>query len=216
MILGIYGAGGNGLEVRDLARRVNDKKHQFDEIVFIDDVIEAEFYYQTKVFTFDEALNNFKPDEIVFVTSVGEPKDREMIYSRVKSLGYKFATIIDPNAQVSPSANIGEGAVIALIHLGPETVIGENTLISEWAVIGHNTHIGKHCNVSPGAFIAGHCRVGDAVYVGPQSAIRDRINVGSNTVIAMSAAVYKDVPKFSTAIGNPAKNLANDGSKGLF
>lgn len=216
MKLCIYGAGGNGLEVRDLAQRVNEKEHRFDEIIFVDDVIGTDFYYETRVFTFNKAINTFTPEEIEFVISVGEPKDRELLYNKIKSIGYKFATIIDPNAQLSPSAKIGEGAVIAVIHAGAEITIGENTLISEWAVVGHNTCVGKHCDIGPSAFIAGHCKVGDNVYVGPMSATRDRINIGSHTVIAMGAAVYKDVPDHFTAIGNPARNLASDEKRGLF
>ena len=37
MILGIYGAGGHGREVLELAEIINNKNSRWDKIIFIDD-----------------------------------------------------------------------------------------------------------------------------------------------------------------------------------
>ena len=40
MILGIYGFGGHGLEVEELARVINEKENRWEKVIFIDDATE--------------------------------------------------------------------------------------------------------------------------------------------------------------------------------
>ena len=72
-----------------------------------------------------------------------------------------------------------------------------------------------HCVVSVGSFIGGHCVLEKKVYFGPCAAARDQVHIGECATVGINAAVFKDVPEGSSAIGNPAKIMPKS-QKGLF
>ena len=53
MVLGIYGYGGHGLEVEELARVINEKENRWEKVLFIDDATEKTD--GEKIITFNEA-----------------------------------------------------------------------------------------------------------------------------------------------------------------
>ncbi|MCR5670825.1 MAG: acetyltransferase [Butyrivibrio sp.] len=216
MVLGIYGAGGNGKTVVDLARYINRHKKTWDRIVFIDDVTQEKNVYNTDVYPFKEAIEIFDKNEIEYVISLGEPADREMLFNRLKENGCRMGTLINPNAWLPDDLKMGEGIILGDCTVGSDTYIGDNVFVSQDAVIGHDTNIGSHGVVSAGCFIAGHCNIGNKVYVGPRSALRDRIKVEDNAIIAIGAVVFKDVPGNVIALGNPAKHIKKDDNYRIF
>lgn len=54
--------------------------------------------------------------------------------------------------------------------------------------------------------------MGNNVYIGPGAKIFGKIHIGDNVAIGANAVVNKDVPSNSTAVGVPARILANHGS----
>ena len=216
MVLGVYGAGGNGKILVDLAETVNMFKQRWQEIVFIDDVIGVSESYRKRVYTFEEAITAYDSDEIEFAVSVGDPADRELLYRRIKDNGYYLATIIHPHSNISPSLIAGEGLIVANGFIGSDVTLGDNVAVGYMALIGHDTCVKSNTMISAGVFIAGHCSVEEKVYIGPAAAIRDRLRIGTASVIGMNAAVYKDVPAHTTAIGNPAKCIVREHGKKLF
>lgn len=216
MKLCIYCAGGSGKLAFDLAQKINKVNKVYDEIIFVDDVVQTDYTYGAKVFSFDEIKKYFNKNELRFVITIGEPKNRKLLYERVKSEGYKMGSIIDPEAKISETAEIGEGAIIAGAFIGSDTSIGANAFIYENAVIGHDITIGDNCNIAVGSFIAGHCNIGNCVYIGPMSSVRDRIKIEDFAVVAMGAAVYNNITEHFTAIGNPARMLPGNKDSKLF
>lgn len=57
MILLIYGSGGFGREVYDLAKRINHKENRWSEISFIDDIREENNLNGIRVYKFQEILS---------------------------------------------------------------------------------------------------------------------------------------------------------------
>lgn len=216
MKIGVYGAGGNGKTAVDRIEIINQQMKKYEEILFIDDVICTDSFYGLHVYSFEKMCENFTSNDIEILISLGDPKARKSVYDKVKDQGYELATIIDPRASVAKSARIGEGSIVCNASIGSDAVIGVNCIISEYAMIGHDVVIGDHCDISANVFIGGHCILGDRVFMAPKAATRDRVNVGDDAVLALSAAVYKDVPTGFIAIGNPARIMKRDLNKGLF
>lgn len=217
MILGIFGAGGNGKMVLDAANNMNVAKHIWSEIIFIDDVIGVSEYHGVKVYKFLEIQERYDSTQLEIVISVGEPEKRELIYNVVCEANYNFGRWIALDSEIDPSVQLGKGVIIGpLAYIGADTVIGNNVLVSRNAVIGHDTIIKDHGIVSAGAFIAGHCVIEERVYVGPVAATIDRLHIGKDSVIGLNAAVYKDVPVNHIALGNPARMIKREEGKGLF
>ena len=194
MILCVYGAGGSGKTVIDLAKIVNKETQHWEKIVFVDDVIAEKECYGLEVYSFKSFISKFSKQAVEFVISSGEPQVRKLLYQKVKEEGYLFANLIHPEAEISENVKLGEGVIVARAWISGPTIIGDNTGISQNAIIGHDTRIGEHSMISPGVFVAGECKIGECVYIGPHAAIKDRINVGYTAIVGMSAAVYNYFP----------------------
>lgn len=217
MILGIYGAGGSGKLAVDLALRVDSKKERWSRIIFIDDVVEERVIYGTDVYRFAEVLENAElRNHMEILISLGDPRAREVIFQKVKAHGMSLATIIDQGACISPSLKYGEGVIICNAAIGSDTYIGDNTIIYENACIGHDVTIGRHNIISSQTFIAGHCHMKDRVFVAPSAAMCDRLTIEEDCVIAVGAALFKDMEKEKLAIGNPARIVTRNMEKRLF
>lgn len=217
MILGIFGAGGSGKLAVDFIGYIDAKHEKWSRLVFVDDVVEEREVYGLPVYRSKELLT--APElkgQIEVMISLGNPVAREAVFNRLKQAGIPLATIIDPSAWVSPSLKCGEGVIICKADVGSDACIGDNTIVYPGASIGHDVVIGKHNVISANTFIAGHCHIGDRVFVAPASAMRDRLSIGDDCVVSLGAALFKDMENEKIAIGNPARILSRDMSKGLF
>ncbi|QFJ53905.1 NeuD/PglB/VioB family sugar acetyltransferase [Pseudobutyrivibrio xylanivorans] len=216
MILGIYGAGGNGKLVADLALYENEAESKWDKIIFVDDVVGVEEKYGLEVYTFSEVREKIKPQDIEMVISLGEPCDRELVFERIKEAGYSLGQAISPDAYVTKDVKIGEGVIIFNCSVGSDVILGDNVFVSEGALIGHDITIGPHGVIGARAFVAGHCQLGEQVYIGPCAVLRDRIKIEDTAVVAIGAVVFKDVSGNSIAIGNPARSMKKEEGYRIF
>ena len=87
MILGIYGSGGHGLEVEELARVINLKENRWERIIFLDDAPDR--VDNEKIFSFNEIKNRYSTEEIEFMIGIGEPVIRNKVFLKVKNMGGK-------------------------------------------------------------------------------------------------------------------------------
>lgn len=214
MILLIYGSGGLGREVYDIAKRVNDKEKRWSEISFIDDVREENNVNGINVYKFEHILSF---DEVECVVAVGEPVSREKLYSKLKQNNLKMGTLIDPTAVVSESAVIEEGVIICpFVIIAAGVNIDINSFIQPSAVIGHDIKIGKHSIISAGALPGGSSVFGDKVYVGMGSIIKEKVNIGENSIIGMGSCVHNDIPSDVIALGNPARVMRRNEENKIF
>ena len=58
MILGIYGYGGHGLEVEELARVINLKENRWEKVIFIDD--SPDKTDGERIFSFETIVNDYR------------------------------------------------------------------------------------------------------------------------------------------------------------
>ncbi len=216
MILGIFGAGGNGKTLADAADIINGLMHKWEKIVFVDDVVGVKKHYTLDVYTYQEVKEQFSKDEIEIVISLGEPANRKKIHDMLKRDGFKLGQVISPRAIMPLDCKLGEGIILLDCIIGSDVVIGDNTFVSENAIIGHDTIVGEDSIVGPKVFIAGHCRIGNEVYVGPCAILRDRLTIEDHGVVSIGAVVFKTVFHNSVAIGNPARNMPKDDNHKLF
>lgn len=201
----IYGAGGLGREIYDLASRNNDAK--WSEILFLDDVCgERKKFYGTEVMTMGEVLSTYSIDELEGIVAVGEPAIRERLYNKFLENGIRLATLIDRTAIVSRWAHIGAGSIIsefATVHTGVQ--IGENTLVQPFVCIGHDIQIGNHVVLSAYCAPGGNSKFDNRAFVGMQATIMQGLSVGEEAIVSMGAVVFRDVPPATTVVGNPAR-----------
>lgn len=207
MILAIYGSGGLGREIYEIAVRcmsISSRYYSWDKIIFINDFDEEGLYFGIERINFNTLIKN--KDNCECIVAIGEPSSREKLYNKLKNENIKIITLIDPTAIISPTSKIGEGSIICeytTIHTGVE--IGNNVLIQPFCDIGHDIKIGNHSVMSPHCAPGGNTIFGERVYAGMQSTIIEKLNIGNDVIIGMGSVVFKDIPDGATAVGNPAR-----------
>ena len=151
-------------------------------------------------------LNQFsKENKPLLITAIGTTKRRRLI-EKLQDEGYRFDTVIHPDAKYSRWVKIGEGSIVtAGVIMTCQIDIGRHAILNIGVRIGHDVKIGDYVTVSPGSGIMGHVTIGNEVYIGANATITDRIRIGNGAIVAAGAAVIQDVPEMSLVAGVPAK-----------
>lgn len=202
MNLAIIGFGEFGIEVLEMAERINTNKHCWEKIFFVEiDSIQDDMVMEEELF-----FHNCIPDEYECTIAVGEVYLREKIYKKYKQRGYRFATLIDSMASVSRSAKVKEGCLIfPFVYVAHDCYVAENTILHAHSIIENDCIIGQHCFISLGAFVGACTEIGEVVFVGPNTTVRDKIKIGHYTIIGMGSVVTHNIGSKVVWVGNPAK-----------
>ncbi|MFM7169205.1 MAG: NeuD/PglB/VioB family sugar acetyltransferase [Planctomycetaceae bacterium] len=205
MRLAIYGSGGLGREVYELAEIVNQEASKWDEIFFVDDVRGEGSFLDTRCVRFETLIDQQGVD-LECVIAIGEPKSRLALFEKIVGSGVQPATLVHPRALVSPKSCISVGSIIcefASVHVNAR--IGLNCLVQPGCVVGHEARIGDHSVLSPLCAVGGASVLGEYVFAGMQSSIKEKLTIGNDVIIAMGATVFQDLPDGVTVVGNPAR-----------
>lgn len=142
------------------------------------------------------------------VVAIGSNSRRQQIGRSLLALGFNLPVVVHPFALISPSATIGQGAVVmAGAVVGTLASIGELAIINTGAIVEHDNRIGESAHIGPGVALAGGVRVGNRTLVGVGSAVRPDISIGDDSIIGAGSAVVADVPSGVTVAGAPARKL---------
>ena len=206
MVLGIYGYGGHGLEVEELARVINLKENRWEKIIFVDDAKDK--IDNEKIFSFEDIISKYSPKDIEFMTGIGEPVIREKLYNKVKEKDYSFAILVHPSASVAESAVLEEGTMVAHnAFVSIKAHLFTNTLVQPMACVHHECSVGKNSVVSTSAVMGGNSNLGYNSFIGLGASVKQGISVGNGSVVGMGAVVIKNVSDRVMVVGNPARAI---------
>jgi UDP-N-acetylbacillosamine N-acetyltransferase len=148
-------------------------------------------------------------DKLVGVSVVltpDSPDSRMRLHSMYSGLGFQFATLISPGAEVSTSAMLAEGvAVYWNSHISAQCHIGKCVRINTGANVMHDSTVGDFTTVAPNAVILGRVVIEKNCYIGANSTILPGVVVGEHSIVGAGAVVTKDVPARAVVVGNPAR-----------
>ena len=214
-ILGIFCAGNLGREIYDIAFRINREQKCWEQIVFVDNYPKSQSYYQIKVHRLSEWTE--QKSDIEFVIANGEPSTRRIIYDQLTGEGFTLTNLIDPTAIISPTAEIGEGSIIApFSSVSSNVVLGKNVLIQSYIRVGHDIHIGKHSVISSNCAIGGGTEMGEEVFIGMGAVVKEELKIGDGAVLGMGGVLFKDLAAGMTAVGNPARMTKGNEERKVF
>jgi serine O-acetyltransferase len=121
-------------------------------------------------------------------------------FARLWSQWSRFLT----NIEIHPGATIGRRF---FIDHGAGVVIGETSVIGDDVLMYHQVTLGGTSLER----VKRHPTIGNGVLIGMGAKILGNIMVGDHARIGANAVVTRDIPADSTAVGNPARILSQDG-----
>jgi sugar O-acyltransferase (sialic acid O-acetyltransferase NeuD family) len=217
MILAVYGVGGLGREILELAEDVNWPVKKFERFIFIDDHSFGKTINGAPVFSFEEVREKYVYQPLKVVIAVGEPATRRKLRDKTLAAGFSLETLAHPRSLISPDAALGAGCLVcfgAFVSTGAE--LGENVLLQPNCLVGHDVKIGGHSVVSSSVAIGGGCVVGAETYIGMGAPVKQGVTIGARTIIGMGSVVTRDIPDDVIALGNPARPMKNNESHKVF
>lgn len=217
MILGIYGAGGLGREVYELALTINDASNRWSSIVFIDDALHVEDFRNIPIYKFTEFRKTNQKENVEVCIAVGEPAIRQILYNKLRADGVDLATLVHPDVSIPRSSTIGLGTIICkFVSITCDVCVGENVYIHPMTCIGHDAIIGKGSVIGSFVDIAGSCVVGENVFLAINVIMKQGISIGDNTIVGLASVVHRDLPSSVIALGNPARPMKKNEGKSVF
>jgi sugar O-acyltransferase (sialic acid O-acetyltransferase NeuD family) len=119
-----------------------------------------------------------------------------------------LATIIDPSANVSPSAQIDDGVFIApRAVINARARLGRGVIINTFAIVEHDCHIDPFSHIAPRAVLCGKVRVGKASLIGAGAIVCPGVTIGPRTTVGAGAVATTDIDGHCTVVGVPARVL---------
>lgn len=205
--LAIFGAGGHGKVVADMAV----SSGVWNEIVFFDDSRPLGFLVSgcwAVKGDFGVMLSS-RCDFQGMIVAVGDNAVRLQLAIDIKNSGGQLVSLVHPRAYVSDLVEVGLGSVVmagAVVHVGSQ--IGTACIINTAATIDHDCLISDGVHISPGVNLAGGVTIGRCSWVGIGASVIQQVFIGCETVVGAGSVVIENVPDGVVVVGCPAKKLA--------
>ena len=219
MVLAIYGAGGLGREVLELARIVQERENRWEKIFFCDDVVaDGEFVDGAPSYTFETIKKEYANTEIEFAVGVGEPFVRKALREKIENAGYELCLpIIHPNTQIASNCTLDRGVLIqtySYVSVGAH--VKKNAYLQDYTTMGHDAVFGQDSIISHGSSLMGCSEVGDCTYMAINVSMRDHVKIGSGVIVGMGTLITKDIPDDIVVVGQPARKLRDNTTHRVF
>jgi len=211
----ILGTGGSAYDVLDIVAALNGESPTWKLAGFLDDARPAGSQY-LGLPILGGLREATRSEGCWFINVIGSDRSYRRRQEIVGSTGLgpeRFATLVHPQASVSPWARLGRGVYVSFgASIGGGVVTGDHVSFSPACVIGHDSVFGDCALIAPGAVISGFVRVGRSCYIGAGAMIRQRLQIEDGALVGMGAVVLRDVAAGATVVGSPARLLVRAGA----
>jgi len=120
----------------------------------------------------------------------------------LKYKGEKAKTVIGNNTIIREYATIHKGTADRMI-----TSVGDNCLIMAYAHIAHDCIVGNNVILANYVGLAGHITIEDFVIIEGYAAIQQFITIGAHSFLAGASKVRKNVPPFIRVAREPLQYI---------
>lgn len=216
-VIGVYGAGGFGREVMPVLLEYLSVKYPAyrnikDHLFFIETNPSQTEINGYKVISEKEFLS-FADKDRYFNVAIADSKVRERLSDKCIRAGAQPLNIVSVDARFNDENDIGEGVIVC-----SNSVITSNVKIGRFfhaymlSYVAHDCVIGDFVTFGPRVSVNGNVHIGDHAYIGAAAVIKQGssdkpLTIGDGAIVGMGAVVTKDVPPYTTVVGNPARPL---------
>jgi len=192
----IVGSGGHGAELSDYIKyneRISGIK-EYEIVGFLDDNPANYANYKFEAPLLGGVRDHVVRTDVKYLMGIANLTYRKLFVERYSKDGAEFISLIHSTAYISDSATLGTGVVIGpMVNLGPNSVIGDYTLLNSRCSMGHDTKVGKFNFISPNVCFSGFTEIGDENLFGINSATIPTIKVGNRNKIMAGMVLDKNV-----------------------
>ncbi len=126
---------------------------------------------------------------------------REQVFSRASSLGYKIESFVHKTANIDPSSTLGIGALVhPLVNIDPNVTIGHGFWGHSACHIGHSSILEDFIYVTTHSTICGQTYIKSRTFIGANAIIFPGVTVGFQCIIGAGALITRDLPDYSVAL----------------
>jgi sugar O-acyltransferase (sialic acid O-acetyltransferase NeuD family) len=139
-------------------------------------------------------FDNIAKNAVISIGGIENMNERNIIYQKLKSIGFLLPNIIHPKAIIEPTVTIGEGnQFFAGTNIGSYSIIGSNCILNSNSVISHDCILGDNIHITPGAILAGGVNVDSNTIIGMGSTINMDTTIGKNVIIFNGKNIFGDI-----------------------
>lgn len=211
----IIGAGGHAQVVADMLLRAREAGAEHELIGLVDDnqALVGTVVMGVPVLGKIAELPNTPHDGVL--VAIGDNQARSRLFASMESRGETIINAVHPSAVIAPDARLGKGVMIcANAVVNPGSAIGDDVILNTGCTVDHHCRIEPHAHIGPGAHLGGEVQVGEGALIGIGSAVVPGRKVGRWAIVGAGAAVTRDIPEYSTAVGVPARVVKRIERKG--
>lgn len=139
-------------------------------------------------------------DDVELLIAVGDNRARSRMAGDLKDV--EFGKVIHPFSWVSPTSEVGPGAMIfagCVIQTGCR--VGRHAILNTSASLSHDCVTGDFSHVAVGAHLAGNVSVGKGALLGAGVSARPGVSVGDWATVGAGSAIVSDIPDNAVAVG---------------
>jgi len=140
--------------------------------------------------------------------SIGDNIIRAKLVSFFERQNLNQCVLIDPSANVSPTARILESTYIGKnAVINAKSYIGKGVIVNTSAIIEHECSINDFCHIAPSSVLCGNVSLGEFTFVGANSTVKNNISISACVILGAGSVVVKPVNSNGVWIGNPLKKI---------
>jgi sugar O-acyltransferase (sialic acid O-acetyltransferase NeuD family) len=202
----IIGGGGNCKKIIDMILSQNmkikgilDDKYNDSEIIF---------YRETKVIGKISDLVKYKIYNII--VTIGSIDFRKDFFNKYND--YNFPNLVNTQACISESANLGKGIVIHYgVYVGPDVILGDFCHLDTNCIVEHDCILEKNIMVCPGVNICGGVEIKNDVFIGVGTTIINsttdkKIILNNKCLIGAGSLITNSIETNKLYYGTPLLN----------